>query len=93
MVEPATAAALTSLVRATEGKGVTARLEPVGHEAMKPAARVKTERTPRGVSKAEGMAVILEAARMKVWWRASTVTISAAVVRMLLDWTRGAAPR
>jgi len=52
------------MVRA--GKGVMARLEPAGHEEMKPAARVKTARIPSGVSNAEGMAATLEAVRMKV---------------------------
>lgn len=70
-----------------------ARLEPSGQESMKPAARVKTERIPRGVSKAEGTAATLEAVRMNVWWRDSTVTISAATVRIPGALTRGAAPR
>jgi len=51
------------------------RREPGGHESTKPTAREKTERGPRGVSKAEGTAAALTAVRMKVWWRASTVTI------------------
>jgi hypothetical protein len=49
------------------GKGWIARLDPEGQEVMKPAARVKTDRTPSGVSKAEGMAADLEAVRMNVW--------------------------
>lgn len=52
------------MVRA--GNGVMARLEPAGQDWMKPAARVKTLRMPRGVSKAEGMAAAFEATRMKV---------------------------
>lgn len=79
------------MVRA--GNGVMARLEPDGQESMKPAAREKTARIPRGVSKAEGIAAAWEAIRMNVWWRASTVTISAATVRMPADLTRGAAAR
>lgn len=47
-------------------KGVTARLEPSGQDAMNPAARLKTERTPRGVSNADGTAITWEAARMNV---------------------------
>jgi hypothetical protein len=90
---PATAAALTSPLMETATKGVTARLEPVGHEEMKPAASVNTERMPRGVSKAEGTAATFEAVRMKVWWRASTVTISAATVKIPAAWMSGAAPR
>jgi len=46
--------------------GVTAKFEPVGQELMKPAARVKTARIPSGVSNADGIAVALEAVRMKV---------------------------
>lgn len=38
------------------GNGVMARFEPVGQESMKPAARVKTLRIPRGVSNALGTA-------------------------------------
>lgn len=79
------------MVRA--GKGVIAKLEPDGHEEMKPAAREKTARMPRGVSKGPGMAAALEAVRMKVLWRASTVTISAATVRIPGVLTRGAAAR
>lgn len=75
------------------GNGVIARLEPAGQELMKALASVKTERTPRGVSKAEGMACALVAVRMKVWWRASTVTIWAATERIARDLTSGAAPR
>lgn len=60
---------------------------------MKGAAREKTLRIPRGVSKAEGTAETLDAVRMNVWWRDSTVTISAATVRIALLWTKGAAPR
>jgi hypothetical protein len=58
------AAAPAVIVRA--GKGVIARLEPAGQDEMKPAARVKTARMPRGVSNAEGMAAAFEAVRMKV---------------------------
>ena len=43
-------------VMLSEEKGVMTRLEPVGHDEMNPAARVKTERIPSGVSKAEGTA-------------------------------------
>jgi hypothetical protein len=48
------------------GNGVTARLDPVGQEEMKPAARLKTARMPRGVSKADGIAAALDAVRIKV---------------------------
>lgn len=74
-------------------KGWTLRFEPSGQEVMKPAAREKTERTPRGVSNAEGTAAVLDAVRMNVWWRASTVTISAATVRIDGVVISGAAPR
>ncbi len=60
---------------------------------MNGAASVKTERTPSGVSKAEGMGRELEAVRMKVWCRASTVAIEAALPRMVEEFRRGAAPR
>jgi hypothetical protein len=70
-----------------------ARLEPEGQDDMNAEARVKTERTPRGVSKAEGMAADFVAVRMKVWWRDSTVTICAATERMAGLFTKGAAPR
>lgn len=46
--------------------GVMAKLDPDGQEEMKPAARVKTPRMPSGVSKADGIAAVLEAVRMKV---------------------------
>jgi len=92
-VAPATTAADALPVMVTAAKGVMSRLEPVGHEVMKPAARVKTERMPSGVSKAEGTAATFEAVRMKVWWRDSTVTIWAATDKMPADWMRGAAPR
>ena len=49
------------------GNAVIARLDPLGHDEMKPAARVKTLRMPRGVSNAEGMAAAFDATRMKVW--------------------------
>lgn len=58
------AAAPAAMVRA--GNGVIARLDPVGQEEMNPAARVKTARMPRGVSKADGIAAAFEAVRMKV---------------------------
>jgi hypothetical protein len=48
------------------GKGWMARLEPSGQDSMKEDARVKTERTPSGVSKADGMAAALLTVRMKV---------------------------
>ena len=75
------------------GKGVILRLEPSGQELMKPAAREKTARMSRGVSKAAGMAMALDAVRMRVWWRASIVTMLAATERMAGSLTRGAAPR
>lgn len=53
-------------VMLSAAKGVTARLEPVGHDDINPAARVKTERIPRGVSKAEGTAATCDAARTNV---------------------------
>lgn len=53
-------------VMVTAGNGVMAKLEPVGQDWMKPAARVKTERIPSGVSKADGMAADFEAVLMKV---------------------------
>ena len=46
--------------------GVIAKFDPEGQDEMKPAARVKTARMPRGVSKAEGIAACFEAVRMKV---------------------------
>jgi hypothetical protein len=73
--------------------GVTAKLEPEGQEEMNPAAREKTERIPRGVSKAEGTAIALEATRINVECRASTVTISAATTRLDAVVIKGAAPR
>lgn len=75
------------------GSGLMFRFEPEGQEEMKPAARVKTFCTPRGVSNADGTATALAAVRMNVWWRASTVTISAATVRIAGLETKGAAPR
>jgi len=74
-------------------KGWMLRFEPSGHEVMKSAAREKTDRTPRGVSKGEGTAEVLAAVRMNVWWRDSTVTISAATVRIEGSDINGAAPR
>lgn len=53
-------------VMVMEGLAFIFKFEPVGQEAMKPAARVKTFFGPRGVSKADGTAAILEAVRMKV---------------------------
>jgi hypothetical protein len=50
----------------TAGKGVIAKFEPEGHEEMKPAARVKTDRIPSGVSKGDGTAAAFEATRMNV---------------------------
>jgi hypothetical protein len=47
-------------------KGVIFRFEPDGQDEMKPAARVKTLRTPRGVSNGDGTATTLDAVRMKV---------------------------
>ena len=91
---PLTAAgAVVPVVWVRAAKGVMARLEPVGQDEMKPAARVKTPRIPSGVSNAEGMAAAFDAVRMNVWWRASTVTISAATVRIPGVLTRGAAAR
>ena len=69
------------------------RFEPDGQDVMNAEARLKTLRMPSGVSKGDGAAGALEAMRRKVWCRDSTVTISAATVRMALDETRGAAPR
>lgn len=63
---PGRAAALTSPVEVTAANGVILRLDPSGQEVIKGAAREKTDRIPRGVSKGDGTAVILEAARMKV---------------------------
>lgn len=77
----------------TAGNPVIAKLDPVGHEEMKPAARVKTLRTPRGVSNGDGMAAALEATRMNVWWRASIVTIEAATLKIAGLFSSGAAPR
>ncbi len=53
-------------VKVSAGKGVTARFEPDGQEEMKPAARVKTARMPRGVSNADGIAAALDAVLIKV---------------------------
>lgn len=55
-----------AVVLVIAGKALIWRFEPVGQEVMKPAAREKTLRTPRGVSKAEGTAADLDAVRMKV---------------------------
>lgn len=60
------AVALTPAPIVRAGNAVMARLEPEGQDEMNPAARVKTLRTPRGVSKGDGMAAALEAMRMKV---------------------------
>lgn len=46
--------------------GVMARLDPEGHDEINPAARVNTDRIPRGVSKAEGTAATCDAARTNV---------------------------
>jgi hypothetical protein len=48
------------------GKAVILRFEFVGQELMRGAASEKTERTPSGVSNADGMAAALEAMRMNV---------------------------
>jgi len=53
-------------VMVNAGNGVIAKFDPDGQEEMNPAARVKTARIPRGVSKADGMAACLAAVRMKV---------------------------
>ncbi len=81
------------LLAVSAEKGVICRLEPDGQDLMNGAARVKIWRGLRGVAKGEGIAAALEAVRMKVWWRASTVTISAATVRTAPLVTKGAAPR
>lgn len=57
---------LAGEVMVTGGKGVMARLEPSGHEEMNPAARLKTERIPSGVSKGDGTAMTCEAVRTNV---------------------------
>jgi len=93
MVDPGIAAGLAGGAMVAAGKGVMARLDPCGQDAMKGAAREKTDRIPRGVSKAEGIAITLVAVRMKVEWRDSTVAIDAAVDRMAGFLRRGAAPR
>lgn len=69
------------------------RFELGGQDFINGAASVKTERTLREVSKAEGMGRELEAVRMKVWCRASTVAIEAALLRIVDEFRRGAAPR
>lgn len=56
---PATAANGVVSVTVIGAKGVIVRLDPVGQESMKPTARVKTLRTPRGVSKVGGTAAAL----------------------------------
>ena len=66
IVEPAETAAEAPEGVERVAKGVMARLEPVGQDEMKDAARVNTERIPKGVSKAEGTAAALEAVRMNV---------------------------
>ena len=91
-VEPGVTASL-AVVSVTAGNGVTAKLDPCGQEEMNGAARENTLRIPRGVSKAEGTADTFDAVRMNVWWRDSTVTISAATVRTALLLIKGAAPR
>jgi hypothetical protein len=55
-----------AVVEVMAGNGVILRLEPSGHDVMKGAARLKTERGPRGVSNGEGTATALEATRIKV---------------------------
>lgn len=64
LAEDAGAEAPGAKVKAANG--VMARLDPDGQDEIKPAARVKTARIPRGVSKADGMAACFEAVRMKV---------------------------
>jgi hypothetical protein len=94
IVVPATIASVAlGAVIVIAANGVTAKLEPEGQEEMNPAAREKTERIPRGVSKAEGTAIALEATRINVECRASTVTISAATTRLDAVVIKGAAPR
>lgn len=60
------AAGFAGRVSVAAGNAVMARLEPCGQDAMKGAAREKTDLIPRGVSNADGIAVTLVAARMKV---------------------------
>ena len=48
------------------GLAIMLRFEPVGQEVMKPAARVKTFMTSRGVSNADGTAAIFDTVRIKV---------------------------
>jgi hypothetical protein len=57
---------VAEFVMVIAGLAMILRFEPLGHEVMKPAARVKTFLTPRGVSKADGTARTLDAVRMKV---------------------------
>lgn len=59
------AAGLAGGAMVAAGKGVMARLDPCGQDAMKGAARLKTDRIPRGVSNADGMATTFVAVRMK----------------------------
>jgi hypothetical protein len=58
------AVALLLMVRV--GNGVMLRFETAGHEVMKADAKVKTVRTPSGVSKADGTAALFEAIRINV---------------------------
>lgn len=58
--------ALAAVVDVIAGKGVMARFEPSGQEVMNGAAREKTARVPRGVSKGLGTAATLVRVRMRV---------------------------
>lgn len=49
------------------GNGVIFRFDPSGQEDIRGAASENTERTPRGVSNAEGMAADFERVRIRVW--------------------------
>lgn len=66
---------------------------PVSHPEMNGPAIAKTSCGSRGRSKAVGIDVASFKTLRMVWWRASTVTIDAAAVRMVGSETRCAAPR
>lgn len=58
--------ALAAVVEVMAGKGLMARFDPSGQAVMKGAAREKTARVPRGVSKGFGTAATLVRVRMRV---------------------------
>lgn len=53
-------------ISASAGNAVILRLDPSGQDEIRGAASEKTDRTPSGVSKAEGMAAVLASVLIKV---------------------------